>query len=68
MQDCSLSGALRGAAHVASTCFFTRLGCLEHLNLSYCEHLSDLCLEWISSSSISSLDISGCHVQDRVLF
>lgn len=63
-----MSGGRLHPFHLASTCSFPRLGCLEHLNLSYCEHLSDLCLEWISSSSISSLDISGCNVQDRVSF
>ncbi|XP_056907647.1 dynein regulatory complex subunit 6 isoform X1 [Takifugu flavidus] len=40
---------------------------LEHLNLSYCEQLTDLCLEWFGGSSIRSLDISGCNIQDRGL-
>lgn len=55
-----------GTSLILRVCFCIRMCCLEHLNLSYCEQLTDLCLEWISSSSVSSLDISGCNVQDRV--
>ncbi|KAK2842135.1 hypothetical protein Q5P01_012335 [Channa striata] len=40
---------------------------LHHLNLSYCERLTDMSLEWLSGSSISSLDISGCNIQDQGL-
>lgn len=45
-----------------------RLCKLHHLNLSYCERLTDTSLEWLSGSSISSLDISGCNIQDQVSF
>ncbi|KAA8590242.1 hypothetical protein FQN60_014176 [Etheostoma spectabile] len=44
-----------------------RLCKLYHLNLSYCERLTDVSLEWLSGSSICSLDISGCHIQDQGL-
>ncbi|KAM3869969.1 F-box and leucine-rich repeat protein 13 [Diretmus argenteus] len=44
-----------------------RLCKLNHLNLSYCESLTDSGLEWLSGSSISSLDISGCNIQDQGL-
>ncbi|XP_071393804.1 F-box and leucine-rich repeat protein 13 [Centroberyx affinis] len=44
-----------------------RLCKLHHLNLSYCERLTDTGLEWLSGSSISSLDISGCNIQDQGL-
>ncbi|XP_034735797.1 dynein regulatory complex subunit 6 isoform X2 [Etheostoma cragini] len=44
-----------------------RLCKLYHLNLSYCESLTDVSLEWLSGSSICSLDISGCHIQDQGL-
>ncbi|XP_051917640.1 dynein regulatory complex subunit 6 [Hippocampus zosterae] len=37
---------------------------LSHLNLSYCEQLTDVALEYLMGSSISSLDISGCNIQD----
>ncbi|XP_061533127.1 F-box and leucine-rich repeat protein 13 isoform X2 [Phycodurus eques] len=40
---------------------FTRL---SHLNLSYCEQLTDAALECLMGSSITSLDISGCNIQD----
>lgn len=46
---------------------FIRLCKLNHLNLSYCERLTDMSLEWLSGSSICSLDISGCNIQDKVL-
>lgn len=51
---------------LALICFLVRLCGLERLNLSHCEQLTDLCLEWINGSSISSLDMSGCKIQDRV--
>ncbi|XP_036961774.1 dynein regulatory complex subunit 6 isoform X4 [Acanthopagrus latus] len=44
-----------------------RLRKLYHLDLSYCERLTDMSLEWLSGSSISSLDISGCNIQDQGL-
>ncbi|XP_034391844.1 dynein regulatory complex subunit 6 [Cyclopterus lumpus] len=44
-----------------------RLCKLYHLNLSYCERLTDMSLEWVSGSSICSLDISGCNIQDQGL-
>uniref|UniRef100_A0A667YNJ3 F-box/LRR-repeat protein 15-like leucin rich repeat domain-containing protein n=1 Tax=Myripristis murdjan TaxID=586833 RepID=A0A667YNJ3_9TELE len=44
-----------------------RLCKLRYLNLSYCEKLTDSALEWLSGSSISSLDVSGCNIQDQVL-
>ncbi|KAF7662896.1 hypothetical protein LDENG_00223860 [Lucifuga dentata] len=44
-----------------------RLCKLNHLNLSYCEKLTDRGFEGLSGSSISSLDISGCNVQDQGL-
>ncbi|XP_055078559.1 dynein regulatory complex subunit 6 [Periophthalmus magnuspinnatus] len=44
-----------------------RLNRLYHLNLSYCGGLSDKSLEFLSDSSICSLDISGCSVQDQGL-
>ncbi|KAK2917973.1 hypothetical protein Q8A73_004719 [Channa argus] len=40
---------------------------LHHLDLSYCERLTDMSLEWLSGSSICSLDISGCNIQDQGL-
>lgn len=46
---------------------FIRLCKLNHLNLSYCERLTDMSLEWLSGSSICSLDVSGCNIQDQVL-
>lgn len=39
-----------------------------HLNLSYCEGLTDESVEWLSGSSVGSLDTSGCNVMDQVLF
>ncbi|KAI3371433.1 hypothetical protein L3Q82_024023, partial [Scortum barcoo] len=44
-----------------------RLCKLSHLNLSFCERLTDMSLEWLSGSSICSLDISGCNIQDQGL-
>ncbi|XP_070686646.1 F-box and leucine-rich repeat protein 13 [Pempheris klunzingeri] len=44
-----------------------RLCKLYHLSLSYCERLTDMSLGWLSGSSISSLDISGCNIQDQGL-
>ncbi|XP_039988850.1 dynein regulatory complex subunit 6 isoform X3 [Xiphias gladius] len=44
-----------------------RLCKLYHLNLSYCERLTDTSLEWLSGSSICSLDISGCTIRDQGL-
>ncbi|KAK5867568.1 hypothetical protein PBY51_012043 [Eleginops maclovinus] len=44
-----------------------RLCKLYHLNLSYCESLTDMSLEWLSGSSVCSLDISGCNIQDQGL-
>ncbi|XP_061899111.1 F-box and leucine-rich repeat protein 13-like [Entelurus aequoreus] len=40
---------------------------LCHLDLSYCELLTDAALESLSCSTISSLDISGCNIQDEGL-
>ncbi|XP_008299140.1 F-box/LRR-repeat protein 13 [Stegastes partitus] len=40
---------------------------LYHLDLSYCERLTDLAVEWLSGSSVCSLDISGCSIQDQGL-
>lgn len=60
------SGTL--SVYLALTCVLIRLCSLEQLNLSYCEQLTDLCLDWICGSSIRSLDISGCNIQDRVSF
>ncbi|XP_067445561.1 F-box and leucine-rich repeat protein 13 isoform X1 [Thunnus thynnus] len=40
---------------------------LYHLNLSYCERLTDMALEWLSGSSVRSLDVSGCNIQDQGL-
>ncbi|KAG7217379.1 hypothetical protein INR49_021546, partial [Caranx melampygus] len=34
---------------------------------SYCERLTEMSLEWLSGSSICSLDISGCDIQDQGL-
>ncbi|XP_041852573.1 dynein regulatory complex subunit 6 isoform X2 [Melanotaenia boesemani] len=44
-----------------------RLSQLYHLSLSYCGKLTDLALEWLSGSSIRSLDITGCCIQDQGL-
>ncbi|KAM6925938.1 F-box and leucine-rich repeat protein 13 [Lycodopsis pacificus] len=44
-----------------------RLCKLYHLDLSYCERLTDMSLGWVSGSSICSLDISGCKIQDQGL-
>ncbi|XP_059191180.1 F-box and leucine-rich repeat protein 13 isoform X2 [Centropristis striata] len=44
-----------------------RLCKLYHLNLSFCVGLTDMSLEWLSGSSICSLDISGCNIQDQGL-
>ncbi|XP_068458563.1 F-box and leucine-rich repeat protein 13 [Clinocottus analis] len=44
-----------------------RLCKLYHLDLSYCERLTDMSLEWVSGSSICSLDLSGCNIQDQGL-
>nr|XP_019934488.1 PREDICTED: F-box/LRR-repeat protein 13 isoform X1 [Paralichthys olivaceus] len=44
-----------------------RLCKLSHLNLSYCVKLTDASLEWLSGSSICSLDLSGCNIQDQGL-
>uniref|UniRef100_A0A665TK41 F-box and leucine-rich repeat protein 13 n=1 Tax=Echeneis naucrates TaxID=173247 RepID=A0A665TK41_ECHNA len=41
---------------------------MRRLNLSHCKRLTDMSLDWLSGSSISSLDISGCNIQDQVLF
>ncbi|KAM4573861.1 F-box and leucine-rich repeat protein 13 [Odontesthes bonariensis] len=40
---------------------------LYHLNLSYCARLTDLAVKGLSGSSICSLDITGCHIQDQGL-
>ncbi|XP_077452272.1 F-box and leucine-rich repeat protein 13 isoform X1 [Stigmatopora argus] len=37
---------------------------LSHLNLSHCEQLTDVALESLMGSSVTSLDISGCNIQD----
>lgn len=47
---------------------FIRMLKLYHLDLSYCEKLTDMSLERLSGSFICSLDISGCNIQDQVLF
>ncbi|XP_073328848.1 F-box and leucine-rich repeat protein 13 isoform X2 [Pagrus major] len=44
-----------------------RLCKLYHLDVSYCERLTDMSLEWLSGTSICSLDISGCNIQDQGL-
>lgn len=44
-----------------------RLCKLYHLNLSYCGGLTNSVLEFLSGSSICSLDISGCNIQDEGL-
>ncbi|XP_035013314.2 dynein regulatory complex subunit 6 [Hippoglossus stenolepis] len=44
-----------------------RLCKLSHLNLSYCAKLTDASLEWLSGSSIRSLDLRGCNIQDQGL-
>ncbi|CAJ1056933.1 dynein regulatory complex subunit 6 [Xyrichtys novacula] len=44
-----------------------RIGKLYHLNLSYCERLTDRSLEWLGGSSICSLDVRGCNIQDQGL-
>nr|XP_020469743.1 F-box/LRR-repeat protein 13 isoform X2 [Monopterus albus] len=44
-----------------------RLCKLRHLDLSYCQRLTDRSLECLSGSSICSLDISGCNIQDQGL-
>uniref|UniRef100_UPI0037E7B67F F-box and leucine-rich repeat protein 13 n=1 Tax=Semicossyphus pulcher TaxID=241346 RepID=UPI0037E7B67F len=44
-----------------------RLSKLHHLTLSYCERLTDRSLEGLSGSSICSLDVSGCSIQDQGL-
>ncbi|KAM7003476.1 F-box and leucine-rich repeat protein 13 [Tautogolabrus adspersus] len=44
-----------------------RLCKLYHLNLSHCEKLTDRSLEWLSGSSICSLDVTGCNIQDQGL-
>ncbi|XP_053175910.1 dynein regulatory complex subunit 6 [Scomber japonicus] len=44
-----------------------RLCKLYHLNLSYCERLTNAALEWLSGSSVCSIDISGCNIQDQGL-
>uniref|UniRef100_A0A3Q2UNQ9 F-box and leucine rich repeat protein 13 n=1 Tax=Fundulus heteroclitus TaxID=8078 RepID=A0A3Q2UNQ9_FUNHE len=44
-----------------------RLRKLYHLNLSYCERLTDPAVELLSGSSICSLDLSGCNIQDQGL-
>ncbi|XP_067090544.1 F-box and leucine-rich repeat protein 13 [Osmerus mordax] len=40
---------------------------LRHLSVRYCDNLTDAALEWLSNSSVISLDISGCNVQDQGL-
>ncbi|XP_029378283.1 dynein regulatory complex subunit 6 [Echeneis naucrates] len=40
---------------------------MRRLNLSHCKRLTDMSLDWLSGSSISSLDISGCNIQDQGL-
>ncbi|XP_053282386.1 dynein regulatory complex subunit 6 [Pleuronectes platessa] len=40
---------------------------LSHLNLSYCAKLTDASLEWLRGSSIRSLDLRGCNIQDQGL-
>ncbi|XP_013124115.2 dynein regulatory complex subunit 6 isoform X1 [Oreochromis niloticus] len=44
-----------------------RLCKLHHLNLSYCERLTDLAVEWLGWTSLCSLDLSGCNIQDEGL-
>lgn len=46
---------------------FIRLHKLFHLNLSYCEKVTDMALEYLNGSSIQSLDLSGCNIRDQVL-
>ncbi|XP_023206538.1 F-box/LRR-repeat protein 13 isoform X1 [Xiphophorus maculatus] len=44
-----------------------RLHKLFHLNLSYCEKVTDMALEYLNGSSIQSLDLSGCNIRDQGL-
>uniref|UniRef100_M4A3T6 F-box and leucine rich repeat protein 13 n=1 Tax=Xiphophorus maculatus TaxID=8083 RepID=M4A3T6_XIPMA len=46
---------------------FIRLHKLFHLNLSYCEKVTDMALEYLNGSSIQSLDLSGCNIRDQGL-
>uniref|UniRef100_A0A3B4EZ18 F-box and leucine rich repeat protein 13 n=1 Tax=Pundamilia nyererei TaxID=303518 RepID=A0A3B4EZ18_9CICH len=46
---------------------YTQLCKLLHLNLSYCERLTDSAVEWLGGSSLCSLDLSSCNIQDQVL-
>lgn len=55
---------LLGAAY---DCMLILFRCkLTYLNLSYCEKLTSACLEWMSGSSIRTLDLSGCNIADEV--
>uniref|UniRef100_A0A3P9PQG1 F-box and leucine rich repeat protein 13 n=1 Tax=Poecilia reticulata TaxID=8081 RepID=A0A3P9PQG1_POERE len=40
---------------------------LFHLNLSYCEKVTDQALDYLNGSSIQSLDLTGCNIRDQVL-
>lgn len=62
-----LNSVSHSSSFVLCVCVI-RLCKLYHLNLSYCERLTDAALEWLSGSSVCSLDISGCDIQDQVLF
>ncbi|CAG5958170.1 unnamed protein product [Menidia menidia] len=44
-----------------------RLCKLYHLNLSYCGRLTNLAVEGLSGSSVCSLDITGCNIEDQGL-
>ncbi|TKS73314.1 F-box/LRR-repeat protein 13 F-box and leucine-rich repeat protein 13 [Collichthys lucidus] len=68
MTDASLksAAALKNLQHLdISLC--SKLCKLYHLNLSYCERLTDMSLQWLSGSSVCSLDIGGCNIQDEGL-
>ncbi|XP_008409614.1 F-box/LRR-repeat protein 13 isoform X3 [Poecilia reticulata] len=44
-----------------------RLQKLFHLNLSYCEKVTDQALDYLNGSSIQSLDLTGCNIRDQGL-
>ncbi|XP_054883364.1 dynein regulatory complex subunit 6 isoform X2 [Poeciliopsis prolifica] len=44
-----------------------RLHKLFHLNLSYCERVTDQAVENLNGSSIQSLDLTGCNIRDQGL-
>ncbi|XP_051807462.1 dynein regulatory complex subunit 6 isoform X1 [Acanthochromis polyacanthus] len=55
-------------SHITDTSVMSiaqRLCKLYHLDVSYCGRLTNSAVEWLSGSSIYSLDISGCNIQDQ---